>query len=156
MVLFFKGCVRYIFASLFFKSKREHFWNWKMFFISLRRLFPFSRKSNFRISGIQLSWRHQMRKHKRRNTLLNNLGNKHSLLMKFGQFKSYYKGKNFIKNFYKTSNQKTSLRPFCVCENLSTTTCGKCNSKTIKICPNQHTDFLRFLCLKLVSRSHFS
>ena len=41
-----------------------------------------------------------------------------------------------------------------------------CISKTIKICPNQHTDLLRFLFtgdslkikkgLELVSRSHFS
>ena len=32
---------------------------------------------------------------------LNNLGSKHILLMKFGQFMSYYKRKNFIKKFYK-------------------------------------------------------
>ena len=40
-----------------------------------------------------------------------------------------------------------------------------CNSKTIKICPNQHADFLRFLCtedylkikkgLEQVSGPHF-
>ena len=32
-------------------------------------------------------------------TSLNNLGSKYSLSMKFGQFMSYYKRKNFIKKF---------------------------------------------------------
>ena len=40
----------------------------KMSFISLQKLFPFSRKSNFRILDIQTLWRHQMPKHKTRNT----------------------------------------------------------------------------------------
>ena len=31
----FKGCACYSFASLFYMSKREHFGNKKMFFISL-------------------------------------------------------------------------------------------------------------------------
>ena len=35
-----KGCVRYIFASLF---KWEHLWKGQMFFISLRKLFSFLR-----------------------------------------------------------------------------------------------------------------
>ena len=39
-----------------------------MFFISLQKLFLFSRKSNFRILHFQISWRHQMHKHKTRNT----------------------------------------------------------------------------------------
>ena len=39
----------------------------KMFFIWLQKLFPFSRKSNFRILHFQISWRHQMPKHKTRN-----------------------------------------------------------------------------------------
>ena len=41
----FKGCVRYIFARLFYISKREHLHmkQEKMFFISLRKLFPFLR-----------------------------------------------------------------------------------------------------------------
>ena len=41
---------------------------WKMFFISLQKLFSFSRKSNFSILDIQISWRHQMPKHETRNT----------------------------------------------------------------------------------------
>ena len=52
--------------------------------------------------------------------LLNNLRSKHCLLMKFGQFMSYYKRKNFIKNLYKKYGLKTSSRPFCVCKELST------------------------------------
>ena len=63
-----KGCVHYIFVNFFFKSKREHLWNKeKMFFSSLQKLFPFSRKSNFRILDFQITWRHQMPKHKTRN-----------------------------------------------------------------------------------------
>ena len=53
--------------------------------------------------------------------LLNNLGSKHSLLMKFGQFMSYYKRKKIIKKFYKNCNLETSSRPFYVYKELSTT-----------------------------------
>ena len=49
--------------------------------------------------------------------LLNKLGSKHSLLMKSGQFMSYYKRKDFIKKFYKHCNLKISFRPFCVGKN---------------------------------------
>ena len=38
-----------------------------MLFISLLKLFSFSRKSNFRILDIQISWRCQVPKHKTRN-----------------------------------------------------------------------------------------
>ena len=37
-------------------------------FISLQKLFSFSRKSNFTILDFQISWRHQMLKHRIRNT----------------------------------------------------------------------------------------
>ena len=40
----------------------------KKIFISLQKLFMFSRKSNFRIIHFQISWRHEMSKHKTRNT----------------------------------------------------------------------------------------
>ena len=97
--------------------------------------------------------------------------------MKLGQFISYYIRKNFTKKFYKNCDLKTSSMPFNVCKELSTTSVGKlnflrnylyqiCNSKTIKIYPNQHAGLLRFLFtedslktmkgLGLVSRSHFS
>ena len=62
----FKGCVRYIFASLFCMSKREHLQNKEK-----RFLFHFkcsSRQSTFNILDIQMSWRHQMPRHETRNT----------------------------------------------------------------------------------------
>ena len=58
------------------------------------------------------------------NNNLNNLGSKHSLLMKFGQFMSYDKRKNFIKKFFQNCGLKTSSRFFCVCKELSTTSIG--------------------------------
>ena len=39
-----------------------------MFFISLQKLFSFSRKSSFRILHFEFSWHHQIPKHKTRNT----------------------------------------------------------------------------------------
>ena len=45
--------------------------------------------------------------------------------MKYTQFMSYYKRKNFIETFYKNYDLKTSSRPYCVCEELSTTPIGK-------------------------------
>ena len=101
----------------------------KMFFISLQKLFSFSRKSNFRILHIQISWRHQMAKGKARNTFywITWEGSKHSLLMKFGQVMSNYKRKNFINKFYRNCDLKTSSRFFCVCKELSTTSIGKWN-----------------------------
>ena len=42
-----KGCVRYIFASLFFKSKLEHLSNWE-------RCFLFHFKSSFRSQEYQI------------------------------------------------------------------------------------------------------
>ena len=40
----------------------------KMFFFLLQKLFSFSRKLGSRILDIQISWRHEMPKHKTRNT----------------------------------------------------------------------------------------
>ena len=40
----------------------------KNLFFSLQKLFLLSRKINFRILDIQISWRHQLLKHKTRNT----------------------------------------------------------------------------------------
>ena len=53
------------------------------------------------------------------------MGNKHSLLMKFAWFMSYYKKKDFFKKFCKNYGLKTSSRPFCVCKELSTVSIGK-------------------------------
>ena len=85
---------------------------------------------------------------------------------------SYSKRNNFIKKIYKNCGLKTSSRSFCVCKELSTTSTGKWNfwsnpliltfnSKAIKISPNQHAGFFRFLVtrdslgLELVSRPQF-
>ena len=56
---------------------------------------------------------------------LNNLGNKHRLLMEFAHFMSYLKMNNFIKKIYKKCALKTSSRPFCVCKELTTNSIGK-------------------------------
>ena len=56
----FKGCVRYIFTSLFCISKREHSWNKEKKIIFILKIITFS--------DIQMSWRHQMLKHETRNT----------------------------------------------------------------------------------------
>ena len=53
-----------------------------------------------------------MPKHETRNILLNNLGSKHSLVMKIGQFMKYYKIKFFIEKFYEKCGLETSPRPF--------------------------------------------
>ena len=45
--------------------------------------------------------------------------------MKFGQFLSYCKTKNFIKKFFKNRDLKTSSKHFYVCQKLSTTPIGK-------------------------------
>ena len=65
-----------------------------------QKLFLFSKKSKSRILDIQISWHHQFLSIKK-NILLNNLGSKHSLLMKFGQFISYCKKKKKKKNYQK-------------------------------------------------------
>ena len=62
----FKGCVRYIFASLIFLSKREHLWN-------KEECVLFHLKSSFhswdnQILTIQMLQRHQMPKHETQNT----------------------------------------------------------------------------------------
>ena len=99
--------------------------NEKMFFISLWKLFSFSRKSNFSILDVKTLRCHQMPKIKTRNTFysvtweVNN-----SLLMKLCQFMSYYKRKKFIKKLYKNCGLKTSSRLFCVSKELSATSIG--------------------------------
>ena len=100
--IFFKGCVRYIFASLFFKSKRKQLSNQK-------KCFLFHLKSSFHSRENQILEFQIFRFHnvikclsmKQEYILLNNLGSNHSLLMRFGQFMSYSKRNNFIQKFYK-------------------------------------------------------
>ena len=91
--------------------------------------------------------------------LLHYLESKHSLLMKFDQFMSHYKRKNFIEKFRKNCDLETSSRPFCVYKELSTTFIGKWNFwsklpiqdmylQNYQNCQNQHTDLLTFLSTK--------
>ena len=82
---------------------------WKTFFISLQMLASFSKKSNFRTWDILISWRRQMLKYRIRATfywITWDLGRKHSLLMKFGQFMSYCERKKLLKNSKKTLTWK--------------------------------------------------
>ena len=67
----------------------------KMFL--LQNLLSFSRKSKFGNLDIQISCVIKRLSIKKKHILLNNVGIKQSLLMKFGHFISYYKRKNFIK-----------------------------------------------------------
>ena len=53
-----------------------------------------------------------MPKHETRNTLLNNLGSKRSLVMKFGQFMQYYQIFFFVKNSTKNVTWKLVSDPF--------------------------------------------
>ena len=46
--------------------------------------------------------------------ILNNLGGKRSLVMKFDQFVQYYKTIFFIKNFYEKCGLETNSRPFSI------------------------------------------
>ena len=54
-----------------------------------------------------------MAKHETRN-ILNNLGSKHSLVIKFGQLREYDKIKFFIKNVFEKWGLETSSRPFLI------------------------------------------
>ena len=49
-----------------------------------------------------------------KHILVNNLGSKRSLVMKFGQFMQYYKIIFFIKKFYEKCGLETSSRPFLI------------------------------------------
>ena len=53
-----------------------------------------------------------MPKNETRNILLNNLGSKRSLVMKFGQFMQYYKIIFLLKNSTKNVTWKLVLGPF--------------------------------------------
>ena len=87
------------------------------FLVLLQKICSLSRNSKFRILDIQISWRHQIPKHKTRNTFYWITWKVNSLLMKYGQFISYYKRR------YQKITQNcvliTSSRPFCVSKKLS-------------------------------------
>ena len=129
----------------------------KMCFVSLQKLFSFTKTSKFRILNIQISWSHEMPKHKNKeHILLNNLGSKHGLLMEFGQFMSHHKRKKFAKKFYKNCNLKTSPRSFYVCKELNTTSSGKWNlwSKLLIYIRYIIAKLSRFVQISMQTSSH--
>ena len=62
-------------------SKKEHLWSKQKCFLFHFESSICSWDNQINFSEIQMSWRHQMPKHETRN-----IGSKHSLVMKFGQF----------------------------------------------------------------------
>ena len=108
-----KVCVRYIFASLFGISRREHLWN-------KEKCFLFHFESSFRSWDNQILTFHIVKCYdvikclsmKHETLLLNYLRSKLSLVMKFSQFVWYYKSKFFIKKSYEKCGLETSSRPF--------------------------------------------
>ena len=120
--ILFKTSFLYIFAALFYfffflffvfirvwKKAPVNLEN--IFFISRQRFFSL-RISTFRNLDTEISWCHQIPEHKKRDTIYWLSWVKHSLLMKLGQFISYYKWQKFIKKPYKNWDLKTSSRPF--------------------------------------------
>ena len=98
-----------------FKSKGEHLRNQEKCF-----LFQFKSSSRSRENQcleFQIFKFHDITKWlniKQEISLLNNLGSKHNLLIKFGNITNITKEKILLKNSTKT-DVKNSSRPFCVC-----------------------------------------
>ena len=72
--------------------------------------------------------------------ILNNLGSKCSLVMKFGQFMQYYKTIFFVKKFCKKWGLETSSRPFLTFK----------ESSVKRFCEGQHADFDKFAVTYLI------
>ena len=127
----------------------------------LQKLFPFSSKSSLRILDIQISWRHQMPKHRIRNTFYwitweVNIVCKWNLT----SWCHITKEKMWSKSSIKTATWKLIQGLFALTENYPkfkdlslleikslkrATYIRYGNSTTIKICTNQFAGFLRFL-----------
>ena len=84
-------------------------------------VYPFNDQCSHHVEISQLICSAENKKY----ILLNNLGSKDGLLIKFGQLMSYSKRNNIIKKFYKKCGLKTSSRLFCVCKELTTASIGK-------------------------------
>ena len=83
----------------------------------MKNVFYFTSKALFVLEIIKVqNFRHSQKK---KCILLNKLGVKRSLLMKFGQFTSYYKRNRFIKNYTRTETWKLVPDPFCVWKEVS-------------------------------------
>ena len=118
-----------------------------MLFNSFQKLFLFSRKSNLSILDFQISWHHQMPKHKTRNTFY--------WICYITRLCHIPKETISSKNSTKNATWKLVPGP-CVYKELTTSSIGKwnfwsnllyqiCNSKAIEISPNQHAGVLRVL-----------
>ena len=112
-IKYFKCCVHYIFASSASMSNKEHFWNKGKWFLFLFES-SFCSWDN-QILNFQIFKCHHVIKclsMKPGGTpSLNNLGGKHSLVIKFGQFMLTYKIEFFIKKLYENCSLEISSRP---------------------------------------------
>ena len=123
---FCDSCVRYILASLFFKSKKALVKIEKTFFIPLQKFCSFSRKTSFRFLDIQILF-HQMRGHKARNTFYWITWEVNTVCeWNLARLCHITEEQNLWKN-RKNCDLKASSIPFCVCKKLSTTSIGKHN-----------------------------
>ena len=95
----------------------------KMLFISIHKLFLFSRKSNFRILDIQVSWCHQMPQHKTRNTFYWITCEVNTSVNEICPVYAHIRKEKIL---WKNS-AKASSRSFRVCKKLTTTSVGKWN-----------------------------
>ena len=124
----FKGCVRYIFASLFLSLNESTSQIRKsVFYFTSKALFVLE-KIKFRTLHFQISWRHQMPMHKTKNTFHWIIWVANTVCWwNLASLCHITKEKKIIKKFCKTCGLKTSSRPFCVYKKLRTTFIGKWN-----------------------------
>ena len=85
-----------------------------------------------------------MPKHETRNILLNNLGSKRSLVMKFGQFMQFYKIIFFIEKLYENCGLETSSRPFLIFKGFL------CKKDSVEVSMLIWTNFDRFAITYLI------
>ena len=111
-----KGCVRYILLVCFVCLKESTCETRKnAFYFTTKALLVLEIINQ--LLTFQIFKYHDVIKCPRINTkhiLVNNLGSKCSLVIKFGQFMQYYKIIFFIKKFYKKCGLETSSKPFLV------------------------------------------
>ena len=107
----FKGYACYIFTGFFVCLKESIFETRKNAFYFTSKALLVLDTINFEHITYSVSWCHQMPKYETRN-ILNNLGSKHHLLIKFGQFMQYYKIFFFSKNSTKNVARKLVPGPF--------------------------------------------
>ena len=124
---FFKSCVLYIFASLFFKYKRSFGKLGKMFLFHFKCYFGSRENQSSEFYMFKFHYVIKCLSTKQRNTFYWITWEVKSLLMRFGKFMSCCKRKTFIKKFYKNCDLKSSCWAFCVYKELSTASIGKWN-----------------------------